>query len=245
MGNQQDYNLTNNQIQVLLTGTFGDGHFHHPTKMGTKFETSSIHMEYILWKKSLLKGILTTVKTIENHGFKEGIIHKCLTENDPRITQIANLSIEDKLKLFTDLGIALWLYDDGSLHKKYGFFNLNTQCFDKEVHYEILVPFFKDYLGITPKVFEDKKLDGRLFYYLYFAKHNGTYEIMKILEKYPINCFKYKLWSSTTIQEWSKLKAELKSRDIEISSRFFANILNGTATLKNLSRYNLEHLYKI
>lgn len=58
---------------------------------------------------------------------------------------------------------------------------------------------------------------------------------MKILEKYPIDCFKYKLWSSETIQNWSKLKAELKSRGIErISPIKFTNILSGKSSIQDI-----------
>lgn len=132
--------------------------------------------------------------------------------------------------MLNELGIALWFYDDGSLHYKYGFFNLNTHEFSKEFQQDVLIPYFNN-LGMKPKLLEEKKKDGRIFYYLYFGKHFGTFEIMEILQKYPIDCFKYKLWSSETIQNWSKLKTELKSRNIEVTPRKFTNILNGKSSI--------------
>lgn len=33
----------------------------------------------------------------------------------------------------------------------------------------------------------------------------------QLQEKYPINCYNYKRWSSETIQKWSKTQGSLKS----------------------------------
>ena len=236
--NQQDYNLnlelTNNQIQVLLTGTFGDGCIKQNKSGTSTFTSSSIYEEYINYKNNLLGSLFSSYHSTTNRGFKNNIIFRNLSIASSRITKFHNLSLEDKLSLFTDLGLALWFYDDGSLHKKNHFFNLNTHSFNEEIHRDLLVPFFNN-LGMKPDVYKDRKKDGREFCYLYFAKHFGAYEIMKILEKYPIDCFKYKLWSSETIQNWSKLKAELKSRGIEnISPRKFTNILLEKSSIQDI-----------
>lgn len=232
--NQQDYNLTNNQIQVLLTGTFGDGCITIEKSGTSTYKSNCIHKEYIDYKSNLLGNLWSSNSSNTNMGYKQNIIYHCRSKADIRITKIHNLSLEEKLSLFDELGLALWFYDDGSLHKKNHFFNLNTHSFNEEIHRDLLVPFFNN-LGMKPDVYKDRKKDGREFCYLYFAKHYGTYEIMKILEKYPIDCFKYKLWSSETIQNWSKLKAELKNRGIEnISSRKFTNILLKKSSIQDI-----------
>lgn len=115
--NQQDYNLTENQKQVLLTGVFGDGCITNKVK-GCSYSTNSIYKEYV-----------------------------------------------------------------------------------------------------------EKKKDGRIFYYTYFGKHFGAYKISNLLAKYPINCYNYKLWSSETIQKWSKLEAQLKSEGLTVTPRKFTNML--------------------
>lgn len=42
---------------------------------------------------------------------------------------------------------------------------------------------------------------------------------------YSINCYNYKLWSSETIQKWSKLEAQLKSEGLTVTPRKFTNML--------------------
>lgn len=232
--NQQDYDLTNEQIQVLLTGTFGDGCIRFSTSGKSQFTTSCIYEEYINYKNKLLGDLFYKSYGEINQGFKQNMIYKSFSNYDYRISKLHSLNIKDKLDLMNDLGLALWFYDDGSKHKKNLFYNLSTHAFSEEIQREYFLPFFKERLGYTPKIYKDKKKDGRIFYYLFFARHNGSYEISKLLEKYPIECYKYKLWSSETIQEWSKLKAELKSKGIEVSSRKFANILNGKASIQDI-----------
>ena len=120
------------------------------------------------------------------------------------------MNIEDALNLLDDLGIALWFYDDGSLHKTKLFYNLNTQGFSEEVNKELFVPFFLKF-GIKAKPTIERKKDGREFWYLRVGKYDGAYEISELLNKYKVNCFDYKVWSSETIQNWSKLQEWLKS----------------------------------
>jgi hypothetical protein len=230
IGNQQDYNLSNNQIQVLLTGTFGDGCISLNKSNTSTFTSNGIHKEYIDFKFNLLEDLQSSTREGMNSGYKVNIIHSLLSKADKRITTLHHNSLENKLNLLDDLGLALWFYDDGSLHKKNRFFNLNTHSFSEEVHYDVLVPYFEN-KGLRPKVFKDRKKDGREFSYLYFGKHYGAFEIMEILQKYPLQCYSYKLWSSETIQEWSKLLVQLKSENKTISARKFSNILAGKSVL--------------
>lgn len=228
--NQQDYNLSNNQIQVIVSGIFGDGHISMSTSGKSLYSTNCIYEEYIDFKANLLEGLLNKKKSYLNMGYKERIIYEINTSVDQRISNLHALSIEEKLSLLDDLGLAMWFYDDGSLHKKNLFFNLNTHSFSEEIQRNLFIPFFEE-RGMKPKIFYDKKKDGRIFPYLYFGKHFGAHEIMQILSKFPIECYKYKLWSPETIQKWSKLKAQLKSEDIEVTSRGFENILLGKSLL--------------
>lgn len=52
------------------------------------------------------------------------------------------MDIETALNLMDDLGVALWFYDDGSLHKTKLFYNLNTQAFSQEINQDLFVPFY-------------------------------------------------------------------------------------------------------
>ena len=50
--------------------------------------------------------------------------------------------------------------------------------------------------------------------------------LINILNKYPVDCYNYKVWSSETIQNWSKLQEWLKSSgNLNFSSRKQASIL--------------------
>lgn len=122
------------------------------------------------------------------------------------------MPLQDILPLLNDLGIAMWFYDDGSLHKTKLFYNLNTQALSKEFQEEYLIPFFNK-LNIYPKIQVENKKDGRQYWYLRIGKFSGALEISQILSKYPIDCYSYKLWSSETMQKCSKLQEELKKQN--------------------------------
>lgn len=225
MGNQQDYLLSNNQIQVLLTGSFGDGSITRISENSSRYTTNNINKEYIEFKSKLLENLFeSNINEYINKGFKKSKIYSLHTKSCKNIMNLHNLSIDKKLNLLDDLGLALWFYDDGSKHNKQNFYNLNTHSFSKNEHTEYLIPFFEK-RGLFPTLFKDKKKDGRIFSYLYFSPYKGGFEIAKILEKYPINCYLYKRWSSETIQKWSKLQVQLKNENKTVSSHMFANML--------------------
>lgn len=50
--------------------------------------------------------------------------------------------------------------------------------------------------------------------------------LINILNKYPVDCYNYKVWSSETILNWSKMQEYLKSTDnLNCSTRKKAVIL--------------------
>lgn len=231
MDNQHLYGLDTEQIQVLLTATFGDGGIYTVTGgVASKgyFAGSSVTKELLEYKIKLLKS--GYIK--EPNGFnKANPLAKNLlytiqgTGSSEAVRQVHSLSIKEKLDLMTKLGIALWFYDDGSLHKTKYFYNLNTQIFPKEVQEGYFIPFFNK-LGIYPKVTVENKKDGRVYHYLSIGRHDGAVIISRILRKYYLASMEYKMWSSQTIQIWSKLEAELKSEGKVLTARAFTNRFN-------------------
>lgn len=189
------------------------------------YSTNCIHEEYIDYKIKLLGNLVSNKSFIDKNGYNQTPIYRFYTHVNPDITKIKNMSIEEALTLMDDLGLALWFYDDGSLHKNKLFYNLNTQAYSEEVNRELFVPFLKKFnINAVPTV--ERKKDGREFWYLRVGKYDGAYEISQILNKYPINCYNYKVWSSETIQNWSKLQEWLKSSgNLNFSSRKQASIL--------------------
>lgn len=52
MGNQQLLSLSNNQLQVILTGKFGDGCLETPKDINNESNiTNCIHKEYLQFKR--------------------------------------------------------------------------------------------------------------------------------------------------------------------------------------------------
>jgi len=212
MGNQQSNFLNEEQKQVLLSGKLGDGCISINKYGKGYYSTNSIHEEYITFKHVLLGNIASKIRYIPKNGYAQTPIYTFGSCTHPEITIIKYMSIPETLSHLTELGIALWLYDDGSLHRDKMFFNLNTHKFSYKEQLDYFIPFFNN-LNIYPKILKETKKDGREFYYLYISRYNGGFEITKILLKYPLNCFSYKRWDSETILKWSKLQEQLKSTD--------------------------------
>ena len=226
MDNQQLCNLNNDQLQVLLTSKLGDGCIYKGnSNKHFAYITNNKHREYLEFKKSLLGNLANSINYVEHNGYSQTSIYTLRTKPCPEIDIVNSWSLEKSLNYLDELGLALWLYDDGSLHKEKYFYNINTQKYSYDVNKNILEPFLKNKFGIIAKTTIENKKDGREFYYLRVGRHDGSFIISKILSKYPIDCYKYKLWSSETIQRWSKLQVELKSRGIVISKRHFSLLL--------------------
>ena len=227
MDNQQFYNLNSNQLQVILSGLLGDGHI--PTvpdsQKNSKFITSCIYEEYILYKKQLLGELALNHTSILNMGFKQNLIYKLPTKSLPIFKELKKLGLQEILDKLKPLGIAMWFYDDGSLHKTKLFYNLNTHKYSYEEHKNILIPYFQK-LGLNPILAFDVKKDGRSFCYLRFNKFGGAFNIARLLQKYPVRCFDYKVWNSETILLWSKLQMQLKSEGKEVSKKEFSNLIS-------------------
>jgi hypothetical protein len=238
--------LSNEQIQVLLTGKFGDGCFatNSHAKQRPDFNwsyyyvTSSINIDYILYKEKLLGSLCRTkILCSENKGYKKNLIFKLSTLSHQQITEIAKESLEASLCRMDELGFALWLYDDGSLHRKKQFYNLNTQAFSREVQYDLFVPFLKNRFGIVATPTIERKADGRSFWYLRIKKYDGAFTASEILSKYPIHGFEYKRIEDKTIEKWNTLQKELKSKDIDITSlhkKTLCSMLNKCSLTLNL-----------
>lgn len=231
-GQSAALNLSNEQLQVILTGKFGDGCLSTPKTCvdNSIYSSSCIHEEYVNFKMKLLGNLASSKSCVQENGYSKKPIWQFHTHVNPDITRIKNMSIEECLNLMDELGVALWFYDDGSLHKTKLFYNLSTHSFTKEVNEELLVPFLNKF-NINAKTTIERKKDGREFWYLRIGRYDGAYEISQILNKYYVNCYDYKIWSPETIQNWSKLQEELKRTDrMNVSTRSKSAILKKVET---------------
>lgn len=207
--NQQLLQLDNEQLQVFLSGKFGDGCLTTTNSNSTYYVTNCKYEEYIDYKINLLGSMFKNKSFMEQNGFCKTPIYTMRSCSSDILKYIKNLPLEKCLDYMNDLGIALWFYDDGSLHKNKLFYNLNTHALSYDFQVTYLLPFFQKY-NIYPVLTSETKKDGRQFWYLRIPKFKGAAEVSKILSKYPVKCYSYKLWSSETIQKWSKLQEELK-----------------------------------
>jgi hypothetical protein len=193
-GQSAALNLSNEQIQVLLTGKFGDGCLSTPKSCvdNSLYSSNSIHEEYVDFKMKLLGNLASKKSRISSNGYAKTPIWQFHTHVSPDITKIKNMDIETALNLMDDLGVALWFYDDGSLHKTKLFYNLNTQAFSQEINQDLFVPFLSKF-GIFAKPTIERKRDGREFWYLRISRYEGAYEITQLLNKYLVHCYNYKV----------------------------------------------------
>lgn len=207
-------NLTNEQLQVILTGKFGDGCLSTPKTCvnNSMYSSNCIYEEYVDFKSKLLGDLFSKKSYVDRNGYSKKPIWQFHTHVSPEITKVRNMDIETALNLVDELGLAMWFYDDGSLHKRDLFYNLNTQAFSEKIQRDLFVPFFEK-LDIIAKPTIERKKDGREFWYLRVGRYDGAYKITQIMNKYPVNCYNYKVWSPETIQNWSKLQEQLKSID--------------------------------
>lgn len=220
--NTQLYSFNREQTQVFLTARVGDGCIGENNNRSIYYCTNCKYIEYLEFKKRLLnKG---TIGVTKNNGYSKSIIYTLYGGAYKDLKYIKEMSLSSVLHSLDTLGLALWFYDDGSLHKRKLFYNLNTQKFTKEEHESVIIPYFES-IGITAKLRIDKSKKQPL-YYLSIGKYDGAYDISSILSKYPVNCYSYKLWSSETIQKWSKLQEELKSTDKVFSYRQLSAMLD-------------------
>ena len=225
MDNQQLYHLSREQLQVFLTSQLGDGCIATSNSNSTYYITNCKYEEYIDFKIALLGDWFKNKRRINKNGFAKTPIWEMRSKSSNFLLFVKNAQIDDIINGLDELGIALWFYDDGSLHKTKLFYNLNTHKFSKEIQERVFIPFFNKF-GIYPKLRTECKSDGRLFYYLSIEKYDGAAKISEILSKYPINCYSYKRWSSETIQKWSKLQERLKSTDKEYSIKSLGHLWN-------------------
>ncbi len=215
MDNQQLCDLK----QVLLSARLGDGCFYRINEnRGYKVSFSSCNLDYMEYKQNLIKSIASSKITgyKQTQSYKPGnFIYTFVTKNNELIEEIVNWTINEILNQLDELGLALWFYDDGTLHKDKNFYQLSTHSFDKETQENIIIPYLKDRWNIIAKLTSEKKKNGKEYWYLRIGKYDGSFIISEILSKFKVKSLMYKLWSSETNQQWCKLQEELKRKDLK------------------------------
>lgn len=175
--------------QILIGSALGDGHI---TKNGT-FTTGSKHLSWIQYKASILTEYISDkwYRFVAENGYCKTPYHTLRTLVHSDIKQISKMSLQEKLNELDELGLAVWFYDDGSLHKHKLFYNLNTHSFTEQEHIQFILPALMGF-GIKAKTLKERKQDGREFTYTYIGRRFGAQTINRVLKTYSIDCYKYK-----------------------------------------------------
>jgi len=181
--------ITNEQKQIMLSGILGDGSLHKTGAMSF----NCVHKEYMELKKKLLGNLCTAeVRESMNQGFKKAPIFSISCRVSDFGRKLLDYTYQDIVNELDELGIALWMMDDGSRHKTNNFYNINTHALDRNIEEKVLLPFFNK-LGIYPSILTETKKDGRVFSYLYISKWNGAMILSKMMRKLDLKCYDYKI----------------------------------------------------
>lgn len=242
--------INNEQKQLMLSGLLGDGSIKH-----SHVSYNCMYREYMVYKKQLA-GKLAKSEVIENSnlGFKKGskIYNFSMKVNDYS-RYLVNTPLSETIKDLDEMGLALWLMDDGSLHKKNYFYNINTHSFSREDEENILIPKLNEF-GVYPSILTEKKKDGRLFSYLYISKWNGAMILSNILRKYVVDCYTYKLipkeiedaYFKLNLEDFNKLTSEYKKTAYFLrqnNCKQISDMLTNNTKGKEYSFEELENLW--
>lgn len=219
--------MTREAEQTLLSGILGDGHIRRPKGIAgnSLFQTNCIYEDYINLKANYLKEFNPHIGVVEKNGYAQKRIFTLRTRVHKDITEMYNMSIEQVVNDLDSLGLALWFYDDGSLHKNRHFYNLNTHAFDVEIQEDIFLPKLKMF-GMIGTITSETKKDGRFFNYIMIKRKDGANLISELLREHSVESYAYKLWPELNEYYWREVASDPK----------FKNVYSGVFTREVLKR---------
>lgn len=216
--------------QLIISAFLGDGHI----RQGGYVTYSSSQKEYMAFKKKLSPNMSEISESI-NLGFKkDGKIFKVHLKTSE---YAKNFSIEN-ISEIDDLGLALWFYDDISLHQTKHFYNINSHSFTEEEHDKYLIPLLNRF-KIYPTKVRTKK-DGKYFTYLCVQKYKGGLVIDSILRKHLVECYRYKLLPDYQIENLNTLKDKYRGFAIQSTTLSKLITLNKEVFLAKLDKLILN-----
>ncbi|MCZ2224538.1 MAG: hypothetical protein LC122_13015 [Chitinophagales bacterium] len=198
--------LTKNQKEFIVGSMLGDGHIDHKSKKSNRlvFCHSEKQLDYLLWKKNIMKEYVNTVTRYEQkernsicwkwssiylNDLKQ--FHTMFYDNNKKIIK------DEIINYLTPFAMAVWFMDDGWINHGINM-RISSESFTKEEN-EKLVNMIKINFDINAKVLEYTK-NNKKYYYISFNKRNSIL-LSKLINEYVIDSMKYKLvkdCSSTT-----------------------------------------------
>ena len=200
--------MNNAEKQLVISSYIGDCYWmRQKTVLRLKF--GGYNKEYLNYKRALIstcqKSKLWASKNRDNILYEFTMGKSALLN---KIKEYSFWEVLQELGDMHDLGFALQLYDNGSFHKTHKYYVLS-------IGKEYGEKFAKRYSNYLFNRFNIKgayrKMVGCRGYFIQFAKMS-TPKIAKILKKFPIKSYSYKIPSSETI-------SDIESRVQEYSKR--------------------------
>lgn len=229
--------MTTQQLQIILSGVLGDGGLY---KNGRNFyfKCSCKHKEYIDFKSTFIPELLSEKwyrKSLNAGSYNDTPMHILRTKTSEELTAIKYMSLTEILDKLDDFGLAMWFFDDGSLHKTKFFYNLNTQSFSKSDNI-VIKNWFKKKYNVKCTLAKDKS-----YYYLRINKLDGANVINNILRQYTLPCFVYKTSDPSNFKE---LPNTAKSIKVSLNGVEYKNIKTAAEAV-GLKRDGLTRAFRL
>lgn len=191
--------LTDLQHDLIIGSTFGDANIRQREK-NCMFRVghSPKQKKYVEWKFEILKEFSTLGIKLWQRIVNDRLVSTFNFDINTHYVfnfyrklfydQEGNKIITRRvLEHLNPRSLAIWLCDDGSYCRTYGYIILCTNSYSLKEH-NIIKKFLEEKFGLSPTIgFRDNK-----YYYLRF-KLDDTKKLIEIVRPYIPNCMKYKI----------------------------------------------------
>lgn len=194
--------FTQRQLDIMYGSLLGDASFTH--KRDSKSASLSFchgekQIEYLLWKQREFDPFVTkrqlysSCRTASFGGspcYSFGtIVHPEISDAYALCCKSGRKTIsKDWLSRLSDLSVAVWYMDDGSLNKKYHTITLCTNAYSLDEHF-LLVDFFKNKYNLDAKI--ESRRNGQFSLRINASQSRA---FMDIVSPHIPDCMKYKTW---------------------------------------------------
>ena len=196
--------FSSRQKEIVLGTLLGDGYL-RPTNSGKSncsYALSLCHgekqLDYLKWKFNEFENFVPkrdfTVYYPQFHG--KAPTHSFSTISHPFLKEAHDLCYPNGVKAISqewldqlsDLSVAVWYMDDGSLNKRYHTIVLCTNSFSVD-GCNLAIKFFETRYGITPVL--EKRRNGQ---FVLRINASQSRKFMDIVSPHIPKCMEYKVW---------------------------------------------------
>lgn len=180
--------------QILLGSILGDGHLRKDKNMTYPlFDEAHCtqQKDYLLWKKENMSPIPFRIKEscIENQSKRRFPKIRVWTNEQPILEKYFRMSLRERLKNLSFLGLAVWYMDNGTFHKKRKYIRLCTHRFGYSGN-EIIKNWFWQKYKIKSAIHNGGR-KGEKSFYLYFPTKESA-KFLELINPYYHKSLSYK-----------------------------------------------------